>query len=161
MPPVELRRTVAAEPGIDDGLRRAAELLLAELDQASAELSLLLTDDAGIRSLNLRWRGKDSATDVLSFAQGGAGSEPVVGQAGAGELGDIVISLERAGEQARCGDWTLAEETNRLLLHGLLHLLGHEHEQGGEPAKLMRAEEHRLVARLAAAGVPCAGQELP
>ena len=150
MPPVELRRTVAAEPGIDEGLRRAAELLLAELAQTGAALSLLLTDDTGIRSLNLRWRGKDAATDVLSFAQDGAG-----------DLGDIVISLERAGEQARCGDWTLAEEANRLLLHGLLHLLGHEHERGGEPAKLMLAEEQRLAACLAAAGMSCAIQELP
>ncbi len=161
MPPVELRRTAAAHSALDDAVRGAAELLLAESGQGDHELSVLLTDDAGIRSLNNRWRGKDAATDVLSFAQSQAAEEPAPVPGQAEQLGDVVISLERAAAQAADGNWTLAEETNRLLVHGLLHLLGHEHEDGGPPAELMRVEERRLAACLVAAGMCCAAAELP
>ena len=152
--PVELRRSVGADPPFDDGMERAAELLLAELGQSDAELSVLLTDDSTIRSLNERWRDKDAATDVLSFAQ----TEALEGEAP--QLGDIVISLETAAAQATAGNWTLVEETNRLLVHGLLHLLGHEHEAGGAEAGAMQTEERRLAGRLIAAGLPCAAGEI-
>ncbi len=113
-----------------------------------------MTDDSKIRSLNERWRDKDAATDVLSFAQ----TEALEGEAP--QLGDIVISLETAAAQATAGNWTLVEETNRLLVHGLLHLLGHEHEAGGAEAGAMQTEERRLAGRLIAAGLPCAAGEM-
>ena len=162
----------------------AAERLLGLLRCARFELSVVLTDDAGIRALNREWRGKDAATDVLSFSQldGPAsgslrariGGAPPTGSAGARRpgpagvrrtaasehLGDVVISVQTAERQARAGDWTLQEELNRLLVHGVLHLLGYEHEHGGPDAERMRAEEARLSSALIARGVPCAREEL-
>lgn len=152
--PVDLRRSVVADPPFDDGMERAAELLLAELGRSDAELSVLLTDDSTIRSLNERWREKDVATDVLSFSQ----TEALEGEVP--QLGDIVISLETAATQATAGHWTLVEETNRLLVHGLLHLLGHEHEAGGAEAEAMQTAERRLAGCLIAAGLPCAAGEI-
>jgi rRNA maturation RNase YbeY len=72
----------------------------------------------------------------------------------------VVISVQTARRQARAGDWTLQEELNRLLLHGVLHLLGHDHERGGPSAERMRAEEARLSSALVAGGVPCAREDL-
>ena len=72
----------------------------------------------------------------------------------------MVISVQTAERQARAGDWTLQEELNRLLVHGVLHLLGYEHEHGGPDAERMRAEEARLSSALIAGGVPCAREEL-
>ena len=92
-------------------------------------------------------------------------AEPQVGGAvaqpsyDAQHLGDVVISIDTAGRQAEQGGWTLAEECTRLLLHGLLHLLGYEHEQGGEPEQRMKAEEKRLIGVLATAGIACAHDE--
>ncbi len=75
-------------------------------------------------------------------------------------LGDIVISVETAAEQAARGGWTLEEELGRLVLHGLLHLLGHDHEAGPAEAARMSAEEQRLAAALVDAGLPCAREEV-
>ena len=121
----------------------------------------MLTDDAEIRELNHTWRGYDSATDVLSFAlQEGEDAEF------AGELlGDIVISVETASQQAVSkehrgrvegdapGDWTLDDEIAFLVVHGLLHLLGHDHGEPEEEA-LMRAEERRLWAAIRTPSAP-------
>jgi len=93
---------------------------LAELG-VSGSVSLLFTGDGEIRRLNRRFRGVDRATDVLSFPWSEAG-------AAMGYLGDIVISVPRAGRYARLAGWSLREEIQFLILHGLLHLLGHDHE---------------------------------
>jgi len=74
-------------------------------------------------------------------------------------LGDVVISVETAGRQARRGGWSLEEELNRLLIHGLLHVLGFDHEQGEAEQARMKAEEARLAAALGAAGFGCASEE--
>jgi probable rRNA maturation factor len=112
------------------------------LESAKPEVSILLLDDAGIAALNGQYRGKPQPTDVLSFplytAEELAGIQPDV-------LGDVVISLETAARQAertRCALW---EEMTRLLIHGVLHLLGHDHEQGPAAARAMRARERRLL----------------
>ncbi len=112
----------------------------------------MLTDDAEIRDLNHTWRGYDKPTDVLSFAlQEGEDAEF------AGDmLGDIVVSVETAARQAADqehrgrvegdevgGAWGLDEEVAFLIVHGLLHLLGHDHAEPEEEAE-MRAEEQRL-----------------
>ena len=109
------------------------------LDLPNAELSISLVGDVAIAELNAAYRDKQGATDVLSFSLlEGAHSER------RGELlGDVVISLETAARQARRGARGLDEEVLRLLIHGALHLLGHDHEAPGE-AKRMRAEERRL-----------------
>src|SRR5687768_13034328 len=95
--------------------------MLRTLELPAAELSLLLTDDAGIRILNREHRKKDKATDVLAFpmAEGALDRH--------GLLGDVVISLETAQRQADARHRPLIEEVRFLLAHGLLHLVGYDH----------------------------------
>jgi probable rRNA maturation factor len=117
-----------------------ARRLLKALGLPDAELSLLLCDDAFIRGLNLQWRGKDEPTDVLSFAMGegeDAGLNTDV-------LGDIVISVDTAARQAAEHGHTLDGELRVLLVHGLLHLLGHDHLEP-DAAAMMRAKEAELL----------------
>ena len=119
------------------------------LELPNAELSISLVGDVAISELNAAYRDKQGATDVLSFSLlEGAHSER------RGELlGDVVISLETAARQARRGARGLDEEVLRLLIHGALHLLGHDHEAPGE-AKRMRAEERRLRRETGAGRAP-------
>ncbi len=120
-------------------LRARARRLLGAVGHGRAELSIALVDDSAMRTLNRDWRGRDRATDVLSFSLlEGAGS------AHRGELlGDVVISVETAARQAAARHRSLDDEVLRLLVHGLLHVLGHDHEQEDE-ASVMRAEQRRL-----------------
>lgn len=114
---------------------RGAEYLAA-LGRGEAELSILVTGDAGIRRLNRRWRGKDRATDVLSF--------PLSDPPGVGPLlGDVVISIDTAARRARDAR-AAGRELDRYLAHGILHLLGFDHERKGD-AKVMAAREEALV----------------
>jgi len=106
-------------------------------------LSVLITGDDEIRDLNRRFLGVDEPTDVLSFPDEadhfvtGADEEPY--------LGDIAISLPTARRQAEQLGHSLDAELAHLLVHGILHLCGYDHEQGGEPERIMRArEEHYL-----------------
>ena len=86
--------------------------------------AIVFVSDAAMRKLNRQFRGKDSATDVLSFP-----SQPESFEAGAEtSLGEIVISLDRAQAQAKENGLTLVNEVEQLILHGLLHLGGHDHE---------------------------------
>lgn len=120
-------------------LRRRALALLAALRHRGSELSIALVDDATIRDLNRDWRGRDRATDVLSFSllEG-------EGRAHRGSLlGDVIISVETAAAQAARRRRGLDDEVQRLLIHGLLHVLGHDHEDDDE-ARVMQAEERRL-----------------
>ncbi len=120
-------------------LRRRAAQLLDEIGCPHAELSIALVDDAAIAELNARYRGVEGATDVLSFSLlEGAHAE----RRGA-LLGDVVVSLETAAVSARRARRTLDDEVLRLLIHGTLHLLGHDHERDDE-ARRMRAEERRV-----------------
>jgi probable rRNA maturation factor len=100
-------------------------------------LSILVVTDGVIRGLNRRWREKDRATDVLSF--------PMAEPPGSGpHLGDVVVSLDTASRRARAERRPLAAELDRYLAHGLLHLLGFDHERPGE-AKRMAAQEAALM----------------
>ena len=146
-------------PALAVRLHRTARKLLAALRLPDAELSLVLCSDAVIHALNREWRGRDRPTDVLSFAQGeGEGGAP------AGLLGDVVISVDTARRQAAERGETLARECDRLLIHGLLHLLGYDHERSVSEARRMRARERALgralatpARRTAAAGTPADG----
>jgi probable rRNA maturation factor len=118
-----------------------ATRLLNEANRPYAEVSVVLTDDTEIHALNRQWRGKDSPTDVLSWAQE---EEPRPDSPDI--LGDVVISLETAARQADKRGWTLEEETALLLVHGILHLLGYEDEtEAGSDA--MKAIETRLLGK--------------
>ena len=119
-------------------VRRRAAAYLKKLRLTGCELSVALVGDAEIRALNKKWRGKDKATDVLSFPAGewpGPGPRP---------LGDVVISLATTRRAAREYGHTVDDELSRYLAHGLLHLLGHDHVERGEAAKMARAEAKLL-----------------
>ena len=116
--------------------RRAAEFLAA-IGRTDAELSIVLVTDGRIRTLNRNWRGKDRSTDVLSF--------PISEPAGSGTLlGDVIISLDTAARRARADGRRVGEELDRYLAHGLLHLVGFDHEQP-EDARAMAEQEAALV----------------
>jgi rRNA maturation RNase YbeY len=125
-----------------DVRRDAAQLLrLLELD---AELSVLLVDDAEMRRLNAGYRGVDKPTDVLAFAlREGAGS-PLHSEL----LGDVVISLDTAARQAASRGVPVADEVRLLLTHGLLHLVGYDHERSRAEARRMFRKQRSLVEKL-------------
>jgi len=120
-------------------LRRRASRLLRALDLMDAELSIRLADDSEIAAYNARYRGREGPTDVLSFSL----VEGRHAERRGALLGDVVISLETAARQARRSRRSLESEVLRLLIHGALHLVGHDHVRAAE-ARAMRAEERRL-----------------
>ncbi len=106
-------------------IEEIAKKALKALNLENVELSILITDDKEIRELNRKYRNKDKPTDVLSF--------PIDEEIGGIKiLGDIVISLETAKRQAEELGISLEEEIKRLIVHGIVHLLGYDHEKGGE-----------------------------
>ena len=121
-----------------------ARALLRFLDMPQAELSVVLCDDAFIHDLNRQWRGKDAPTDVLSFAMGEGEDADVNPEV----LGDIVISVDTAARQAAELGHAPERELRVLLVHGLLHLLGYDHEDSVEEAAEMRAQEAVLLRAL-------------
>lgn len=144
MPTSVLRRAPGSPALLPAAVRRIADAMLVELELGHAELSVLLTNDAQIRALNLAHRNKDKSTDVLSFPlDEGGGADGAV--SGTRILGDVVISLDTAARQARGRKRELLPEVRFLLAHGLLHLLGYDH---GDPAEKheMTAMTRRLVA---------------
>ncbi|MDD3653392.1 MAG: rRNA maturation RNase YbeY [Desulfotomaculaceae bacterium] len=108
-----------------------------------AEISLVFVDDNYIRNLNLQYRGIDSPTDVLSFAM--LEGESI--QGGEAMLGDVVISLQTAKRQAEEYGHSFQREVAYLTIHGVLHLLGYDHQTEDERRK-MRQNEEELLARL-------------
>jgi probable rRNA maturation factor len=120
-------------------LRSRAARVLQALSRTRSELSVALVDDATIADLNSRYRGVSRPTDVLSFSL----VEGEEKDLGGNLLGDVVISVETAARQARRAHRGLDAEVARLLIHGTLHLLGHDHETD-DAARAMRAEERRL-----------------
>ncbi|MDD2942078.1 MAG: rRNA maturation RNase YbeY [bacterium] len=127
-----------------------ARKLLSVLGCEERELSILVTDDREIRQLNNDYRGKDKPTDVLSFSLD-EGEFSLYSQ---GHLGDIVISQETAVRQALEYEVSLADEMQRLLIHGLLHLLGYDHENVPEE-EVRRMEEKEEELRLLCCSEEC------
>ena len=119
-------------------IKRTAEKILDFVDQSESELSLALVGNAAIARLNKRYRRKSKPTDVLSFPAEAAAN-------GNALLGDVVISIDKARAQAKNGGWTLAEEIDRLLIHGIVHLLGYDHERSPKDARVMRALEKKIA----------------
>ena len=112
--------------------------------KGASELSIVFSDDAHIQTLNAQWRGKDKPTNVLSFpAFSFAKGDPLPPM-----LGDIVLAAETVAREAALEDKPLANHITHLVIHGLLHLLGHDHETDVE-AEEMEAIERRALARLA------------
>lgn len=147
--PENLSLPLRTEETLQTVLQKTAELLkLAD----ETEISVLLVDNATIRELNRDYRAKDAPTDVLSFPleeEREDEAEPaVIGGPSARMLGDIVISVEKAVEQATEYGHSVERELAFLAIHGLLHLLGHDHEKGETAKQAMRAEEKRILAAL-------------
>ncbi len=122
-------------------LSELAHKILNALDLEKVELSILLTSDEEIRELNRLYRNKDKPTDVLSFPVG----EEVDGWK---ILGDVVISAHTAKAQAEEFGVSLEEEIKRLLIHGIVHLLGYDHEFGGEEEERFKAIEDYVQSKI-------------
>jgi probable rRNA maturation factor len=138
-------------------IHRWAERMLRCLDLDHAELSVALTNDREIHELNRVFRNRDQPTDVLAFAMR-EGEKPEARPVGDDHplfeiLGDVVISVETARRQASMRGHDLAREVRELLAHGILHLVGFDHQTKAE-ARAMGAESRRLCrAALAVAPV--------
>lgn len=139
-----MKATVLGDVPGAAGLRRSLEDLLPRLGRAvgrdASALSILLTDDESMRDFNRRFRRVDATTDVLAFPAE-AGDDEESGH----YLGDLVISVERAAEQARELGHALEAEVEVLALHGVLHLLGHDHETDDGEMRRLEAELARQL----------------
>lgn len=117
-------------------LKQAAEAALTHSRAPEeSELTLVLSENRQLQALNRQFLGIDAPTDVLSFPAGDLDPE-----SGATYLGDVVISIERATEQAAAGGHSLAAELQLLTVHGVLHLLGHDHAGPEEKAAMWSAQ---------------------
>jgi probable rRNA maturation factor len=148
--PLEIDLAVEAgswpdEAGLLRLVERAAAATFAETGTTgTSELSVVFTDDAHIKALNGEWRGKDKPTNVLSFpafVPSGASDLPPM-------LGDIVLAAETVARESTLENKPLEHHITHLVIHGLLHLLGHDHETDAE-AEAMEAVERAALARLA------------
>ncbi|HEX7765641.1 MAG TPA: rRNA maturation RNase YbeY [Nitrospira sp.] len=120
-------------------LRRLAERVLSAVGEAQSELSIDLVGDGRMRGLNRRYRKKDRTTDVLAFAMRESAS-PV-----SALLGDVVISVPMAQRQAKEGGRSFSEELTWLLVHGVLHLCGYDHERSDAEARRMKRREQAVL----------------
>ncbi len=114
----------------------------------SVEISVVFVDNSQIQSLNKQYRNKNMATDVLSFPMGENGVYDTNHSTGAKILGDIVISMEKAVEQAERYGHSLEREVGYLTAHSMLHLLGYDHEKGGIEKVRMREKEEQVMTEL-------------
>jgi probable rRNA maturation factor len=129
-------------------LERAARFTLElQPDSAEADITIVLTDDQQLHELNRDFLGVDAPTDVLSFPA--SEEDP---ETGASYLGDILISIPRAAQQALTGGHPVEAEVQLLVVHGVLHLLGHDHAEAEEKA-LMWNEQAKVLERLGLAYV--------
>lgn len=152
---VEVVRRAGAWPkgGLDAMLTRAAQAAFAAAGKPSgapAEAAIVLTDDAEIRALNGRWRGQDKATNVLSFPLDEDAPEE-----GALALGDVVLAFETIAGEAKERGLSIEAHAVHLAVHGVLHLLGYDHETDAD-ATTMETLESRVLTGLGLAD-PYAG----
>jgi probable rRNA maturation factor len=126
--------------------RQAIDAVLAAIERqgtAASELSIVFSDDAHVQALNAGWRGKDAPTNVLSFPafpHGRRGALPPM-------LGDIVLAAETVAREAEAEGKPLAHHITHLIVHGILHLIGYDHESDAE-AEEMEELERRILAGL-------------
>ncbi|GIK79950.1 MAG: rRNA maturation RNase YbeY [Pseudorhodoplanes sp.] len=131
-----------AHERIADTVRGAITAAARMLPHAHGSVVVALTDDRAIRALNRAWRGKDKATNVLSFPVPAAANPP-----GLRHLGDIAIAYETTTREAAAEDKIFAHHVAHLAVHGFLHLLGYDHETDAQ-AEDMERLERAVLARL-------------
>jgi probable rRNA maturation factor len=136
--PVEIVRRNSGKRFSSRKVRKIASAVLRLVEQNQAELSLALVGNAEIQRLNAEYRKKDYPTDVLAFA--GEDSPP----GSVRLLGDVIISIEKAQEQASDRGIGLDEEMATLVIHGVLHLLGYDHERSPKDARIMKRREKEI-----------------
>ena len=153
------QREVKIPTGIRLLIRRCCNAVL-QLEQFEddAEVSVSFVDENEIRELNAKHRNVDSVTDVLSFPLGENGNYDVNPATGAKQLGDIVICVTRAKEQADRFGHSFQREMGYLTAHSMLHLLGYDHENGGLEQVRMREKEETVMISL---GIPRDGSYAP
>lgn len=128
--------------------RCCTAVLVQEEFESPAEVSVTFVDDDTIHQLNLQYRNIDRATDVLSFPLGENGVYDINNDTGAKLLGDIVISIPHAVDQADRYGHTLQREIGFLTVHSMLHLLGYDHVNGGMESVRMREKEETVLTKL-------------
>ncbi len=143
------QKAVKIPSGIRLLIRRCCHAVLEEEGfEESAEVSVRFVDDETIHGLNKEFRNIDRATDVLSFPLCENGEYDTNLDTGAKLLGDIVISVPRAMEQAEEYNHSLEREIGFLTVHSMLHLLGYDHENGGIEEVHMREKEETVLTKI-------------
>jgi len=145
--PVEIVRRGAGKQFPSRRLKKVALTVLGLVEQENVELSLALVGNAEMQKLNAEYRRMNHPTDVLSFPM----EEKLLQETRL--LGDVIISVEQAAEQARERRRTLDEEMTTLLIHGIVHLLGYDHERSAKDARIMRRLEKKILGQLCERGL--------
>lgn len=138
-------------------LRTAARILLSALGRPEDELAIVLVGDRRIAALNREFLGRTGPTNVIAFPlhRGPAAGSPLC------VLGDVVISVDTAGREAQHAGLSLETRLLQLIVHGVLHLCGYDHEHDPREARRMQAKSRQLVRRIAAGVTAEAGGLLP
>jgi probable rRNA maturation factor len=131
---IHIRSSQKPLPVASKLIKRAVEAALLH-QSAEGDLSVVLTDDAQLQAFNRDYLGIDAPTDVLSFPA--AETDP---ESGGAYLGDILISVPRAAQQAEAAGHALSSEVQLLVVHGVLHLLGHDHAKADEKSRMWGAQ---------------------
>jgi len=143
---VNRQKEVKIPTGIRMLIRRCCNAVLKmEQFQGSVEVSVTMVDNSYIQSLNKQYRNKDVPTDVLSFPMVKDGKYEIDPDTNAQILGDIVISMEKVLEQSELYGHSFRREVAYLVAHGMLHLLGYDHENGGIEKRRMREKEDQVL----------------
>ncbi len=145
--PAEIARRGAGTKYPSRTFKKIALAVLELTGQKTAELSLALIGNDEMQKLNSRYRHKNYPTDVLSFP---AGTDL---QLGTPLLGDVIISVEKAAQQAKERRHTLDHEMVTLLIHGVVHLLGYDHERSAKDALVMKRLERKIYRQLCERGL--------
>ena len=143
------QKAIKVPTGIRLLIRRCCHAVLEQENfDGSAEISVRFVDNKQIQKLNAKYRNIDRPTDVLSFPMGENGNYDVNMVSGAKILGDIVISIEKAFEQAQEYNHPIQREIGFLTVHSMLHLLGYDHELGGIEEVHMREKEETVLTKI-------------
>lgn len=143
---IHIDSLVRPQPVKGELLERAAKAVL-EHQSANGDLSIVLTDDAQLHQLNHDYLGVDAPTDVLSFPA--SETDP---DSGTPYLGDVLISIQRAESQAQSAGHPLEAELQLLVVHGVLHLLGHDHAEPEDKTRMWDAQG-QVLDKLGLAGL--------
>jgi probable rRNA maturation factor len=128
-------------------LRRRTRIILDALKSPEGEISILLVDDLQIAAMNRRFLGREGPTNVIAFPM----QEGRLSGLSPNLLGDVVISVDTAHREARAAGLALDERVTQLLVHGMLHLCGYDHEHDAAEARRMAAKSRALLAKILAA----------